>query len=150
VFRPRDGVKLVLSERDPRRARNVVVGAERDHEDVRLVRAGIRGDLPGGGIDRGDRLAPEGHAGLHEIAVRHSHGFERGTTEEDVELRKAEHERVRLVDEGDLYAVAQGLREGRAELEPPEARAEDHDACHRSTGCGTMRMYGFGCFQPPG
>jgi hypothetical protein len=73
--RPGQRIELVLAERDPGGRRDVVVGAQRDHQNARFVHAGVRGDPTCGGID-----------------CRH------------VELSETEDEGIRLVDERDRTA----------------------------------------------
>ena len=69
----------------------------------------IGGYPPPLGIDRGDRLLQEAHAGLGDVAVREADGLRCRPAEHHVELRVPEDERVVLVDQGDVDLVAQCL-----------------------------------------
>ena len=57
----RDRVELVAALYQPWRRRHVVVGAERDHENVRVERSSVGHRPSGGRVDGSNR-------GLHEIA----------------------------------------------------------------------------------
>ena len=80
------------------------------------------------GVDGGDGLLQEAHAGLEDLAVGEAHGLERCATEHHVELGVAEDEGVALVDQRDLDLLAERLREHGGELETAEARPQDNDA----------------------
>ena len=123
-----DRVELVAALGQAGRGLEVVVGAERDDEDVGLVGAGVGRHAPRLGIDRRDRLLQEPHARLGDLAVRQAHRVAARAPEHHVELREAEDERVALVDQRHVDLVAERLRERGGELEPAEARAEDEDA----------------------
>ena len=66
-LRARDRVEFVRVL-ESRRRRKIVVGAERDDENVAIVVAGVGRHPPGGRIDGDDRLAQEAHAGLDEVS----------------------------------------------------------------------------------
>ena len=137
------GVELVAALGEARRGVEVVVGAERDDEHVGLVDSRVGGHPPRLGIDRGDRLLQEPHAGLGDVAVGQPHRLGRRAPEHHVELREAEDERVALVDQRHLDVVAERLREHRAQLQPAEARAENEDArVHRATLSAIARAHG--------
>ncbi len=136
-LRAGDGVELVSGLGEPRRGVQVVVGAERNDQDIRLVDAGVGGHAARFGVDRRDRLLEEPHARLHDLAVREANGIECRPPEHDVELRVAEHERVALVDQRDRDVVAERFRERARELETSEARSQNHDTLHRAI-LGTM------------
>ena len=106
-----DGVELVAALGEPRRRVEVVVGAERDDEDVGLVEAGVGRHAPRLRVDRGDRLLQEAHAGLRDVAVREADRVGRRPPEHHVELRVAEDERVALVDQRHVDVVAERLRQ---------------------------------------
>ena len=72
-----DRVELVAALGEPRRRVEVVVGAERDDQHVGLVDAGVGRHPPRLGVDRGDRLLQEAHAGLRDVAVRQPDGVGR-------------------------------------------------------------------------
>ena len=57
-----NGVELVAAFGEARRGVEVVVGAERDDQEVGLVGSAVGGDAPRFGIDRGDRLLHKAHA----------------------------------------------------------------------------------------
>ena len=61
-LRAGDGVELVPGLGEPWRGVEVVVGAERDDQDVGLVHTGIGRDTTRGRIDRDDRLLQIAHA----------------------------------------------------------------------------------------
>ena len=112
----------------------VVVRAERDDEDVRLVDARVRRHRPRLRIDRRDRLAQEPNARLREARIGQSHGVGLDASEHHVELRVAEHERVGPVDQRDAGVVAELLGEDRGQLETAEPGAEDQDPLvHRAS-----------------
>jgi len=81
-------------------------------------------DVPGVGVDRGDGLLPEPHVGRCEVAVGQADGLERLSAEHHIELREAEHEGVRAIDQGDLDLVTQFLREAGGKLEATETGTE--------------------------
>ena len=110
----------------------VVLRAERDDEDVGVVRALVGRDVTGGGVDRSDPLLPELDARLHEVPVLQLHGRRLGLAEEDVELREPERERVVLVDQRDANLVGDRVGEPARELQPAEPGSEDHDVLHTS------------------
>jgi hypothetical protein len=114
--------------RQTRRGVKIVVGAQRDHHEIPLVRSAIRCDALGHGIDRRDCLLEKPHAGLHESLIRESHRVKRRVPEHDVELRVAENKGVVLIDQRHVDAVAIRLGEHGAEFEPSEAGAENEDA----------------------
>ena len=94
----------------------------------------VRGHPPRLGIDRGDRLLQEPHAGLRDVAVGQPHRVGRRAPEHHVELREPEDERVALVDQRHLDLVAERLREHGAQLQPAEPRPENEYArAHRAT-----------------
>ena len=69
---------------------------------------------------------------------------ERLATEEHVQLRIAEDERVALVDQGQVEPVAQRLGQQRAELEAAEARTQDYHARFHAPSIGpTGALYQF-------
>ena len=162
----RDRVELVAAFHQPRRGCRIEVGAERDHQNVRLERSRVGHHAPGGRIDGSHRGLQESHARFDDVAVGMAHVGRHLPSEHHVELREAEDERVALVDEHDVDGVAEGIRKNRRQLEAAESRAEhDHACLHRPLpsvclhrflrllqrpGCGTMRMYGLGAFQPFG
>ena len=117
-------VELVARLGQAGRRVHVVVGAERDDQHVGLVGAGVGGDAPGLGVDRGDRLLQQADARLDVLAVRQAHRLGRRAAEHDVELRVAEDEAVALVDERHVDLVAERLGQHRAELEAAEARSQ--------------------------
>ena len=131
-LRAGDRVELVARLGEPGRRVEVVVGAERDDEDVGLVDPRIGRDPARLGIDRGDRLLQEADAGLGDVSVRKANGVQSRPPEHHVELRVAEDESVALVDQGDGDLVADRLREHRRELEPAEAGSQDDDSLHRT------------------
>ena len=131
-LRAGDRVELVARLGEPGRRVEVVVGAERDDEDVGVVDARVGRDPARLGIDRRDRLLQEADAGLGEVAVRKANRVQRRPPEHHVELRVAEDERVALVDQRDGDLVADRLRQHRRELEPAEAGSQDDDSLHRT------------------
>jgi hypothetical protein len=123
-----DGVELVSAFGQPRRGGDVVVGAERDDDDVGVIGGAIGHDASGGGADRGDEFLLERDARLGQAAVGEVDGLGRGATEHRVELLVAEDEAVVLVDEGDVHRLAEGFGEAGGDLEPAEPGACDHDS----------------------
>ena len=127
------GVELVAPLGEPRRGVQVVIGAERHDQDVGLVNTAVGGHAPRLGIDRGDRLLQEAHAGLCDVAVCEADRVWRRPAEHHVELRVPEDERVVLVDQGYVDVVAERLRQHGRELESPKTRSEDDNAAfHRA------------------
>ena len=107
----------------------VVVGAERDDEDVGVVGVLVGDHAAGGWVDGGDELLAEVDAGLVDGGVGGADVGAGLAAEHELELREAEDEGVVLVDEGDADLVAELLREAGGELEATEAGAEDDDVC---------------------
>ena len=103
------------------------VGAQRDDHDVGVERARIGLDAARRWIDRSDRGLHEAHAGLHQVCVGMGHCIGDRPAEHHVELREAEDEAVRLVDEHDLRVVADRFGQGRRELQPTETGAENQN-----------------------
>ena len=101
-----------------------VVGAQRDHERVRLVRGDVGRGAARLGVDRRDRLAQEAHARLDDLRVGQPHRLGARAAEHHIQLGEAEHERVALVDQRHLDVVAQLLRQHRRELQPAEPRPQ--------------------------
>ena len=108
------------------------VGAERDDQDVCVVRTGAGGDPLGRRIDRADSLVAELDRRLDDVAVVHVHGLGLLAPEHHIELRIPEHERFALVDESHLDRVRDLFREPRRQLQPAESRAEDQYPLHPS------------------
>ena len=106
----RHRVELVAGLGQARRGREVVVGTERHHQDVRLVGAAIGRDAPPVGVDRGDGLLQEPDVRRRDLSVGQAHRRRGLLPEHHVQLREAEHERVGAIDQGDLDLVAQLLR----------------------------------------
>ena len=113
------GVELVAALGEPGRRVQVVVGAERDDQDVGLVRAGVRRHAPRFRVDRRDRLLQETHPGL-TMSRRAAARPRASAAEHHVELREAEDERVALVDQGELDVVAERFRQHVASSSPPK------------------------------
>ncbi len=88
---------------------------------VSLVNPGVCCHTPRLGVDRRDRLLPEANSRLREVAVGVTNGFRCRPAEHHVEFRVTEDERVALVDQGHVDAVAERLRQHRCELETSEA-----------------------------
>jgi hypothetical protein len=91
-FGARGRIELVAVLEQAGRGLGLVVGAERDDEDVGVVGARIGDHATGLWIDRGDRLLAELDAGLRDVVVGDPHVGGSEATEHDVELREAEHE----------------------------------------------------------
>jgi len=109
--------------------------AQRHHQNVSLVRAVIGHDAPGFRVDRGDGLLAEPDVGHREVAVGKANGLRRPLAEHDVQLREAEHEGVRAIDQGDVDLVTQLAREAGRELEAAEAGPEhEHGRGHGRDG----------------
>ena len=136
-LRASGGVELVLARREPRRRREVVVGAECDDEDVGFVHAGGGRHAERVRVDRRDPLAQERDARLGEVGVGHANVLGGGAAEHDVELRVSEDERVARLDQRDAGLVAEGVGEDRRELEPAEPRSQDEDALRHHASLAT-------------
>jgi hypothetical protein len=105
------------------------------HRDVSLVRAVIGHDAPGFRVDRGDGLLAEPDVGHREVAVGKANGLRRPLAEHDVQLREAEHEGVRAIDQGDADLVTRRARGAGRELEATEAGPEhEHGRGHGREG----------------
>jgi len=127
-----DGVELAPALCEPGRCVEVVVGAEGDDEDVRLVDSSVGRHPPRLWIDRGDRLAQEADTGLGEVGIRQANLAWRLAPEHHVELRVAEDEGVVLVDERNAGVAAERFGQESRELETAEARAQnDETRLHR-------------------
>ncbi len=127
----RHGVKFVAALREPGRAVEVVVRAERHDQEVGRVHSCAGRHASPHGIDCGDRLLQEAHSGLRDVPIGEADRVERGSPEHHVELRVPEHERVALVDQRDVGVVSERLRQRRGELETSEARPEnDNPGAH--------------------
>lgn len=126
--RPRDRVELV-GALQAGGGREVVVGTQRHHQAIAVVRAGIGRHAPRRRVDGLDGLPQHAHARLHEVAVRQAHRVQHGAAEHHVELRIAEDERIAAVDQRYLNLVAEGLRQDRAQLQSAEAGPQDRDPC---------------------
>ena len=106
------GVELVTRLDQPRRRGRVEVGAERDHQDVRVEGAGGGLDPARVRVDRHHVRLHETHAGLRDVGVRMVDLGGRPAAEHHVELGEAEHEAVGPVDEYDVDVVAELLGQG--------------------------------------
>ena len=115
-----DGVELVAALGEPRRRVQVVVGAERDDQEVGLVDAAVGGHAARLGIDRGDRLLQKPHPGLYEVAVWDADRIGCRPAEHHVELRIAEDERVALVDQRHVDVSASASDSIVASSRPPK------------------------------
>ena len=133
-----DRVVLEATLREARSRGDVVVGTERDDEDVRVVRACVGRHVASRRIDRGYALLAELDARLRESAVGDPHLRGISATEEDVELREPEGEGVVLVDQRDAKLVAERSREPARELQPAESGPKDDDVLH--PGNPTLRI----------
>ena len=122
-----DRVVLEPALREARRRGDVVVGAERDDEDVGVVRPGVGRHVPVRGVDRGNALPAELDSRLRKLAIGDLDRGGVGTAEEDVELREPERERVVPVDQRDANLAGERVGEAARQLQAGEARAEDHD-----------------------
>ncbi len=100
-----DRVVLVAALGEAGRRGDVVLGAERDDEDVGVVLAAVGRDVARRGIDRRDRLLAELDAGLRDVAVEELRRRRLRPAEEDVELREPEREPVVAVDQRDAHLV---------------------------------------------
>ena len=108
-----------------------IVGAERDHQHVRVERSSVGHRPSRGRVDRSHRGLHESHAGLDDVAVGMTDVSRQLASEHHVELREAEDERVALVDEHDVDSVAERIGKNRRQLEAAEPRAEhDHARLH--------------------
>ena len=61
---------------------------------------------------------PAAAAGLDDVAVRMPDVVWNGSAEHHVELGEPEHERVALIDQNDLDAVPELIRQSARELQP--------------------------------
>ena len=123
----RDRVELVAGFDEARGRVEVVVGPQRDDQDVGLVAVEIRHHLPPGGIDRGDGFLTEPDVRPREVAVEQANGLGRPLAEHHIELRETEHERIGPVDQRDVDLIAELLREPGRQFQPTEAGSEDED-----------------------
>ncbi len=128
-------VELVARLGQAGRCAEVVVGSQRDDQDVGLVRARVGRDAPRLGIDRGDRLPQQADTRLDEVAIRQPDGLGRLAAEHDVELRVPEDEAVGLVDQRHVDLVAQRLGQRRRELEAAEARSQYQHSIGHAADC---------------
>ena len=133
-----DGVELAPALREPGRCVEVVVGAEGDDEDVRLVDSSVGRHPPRLWIDRGDRLAHEADTGLGEVGIRQANLAWRLAPEHHVELRVAEDEGVVLVDQRDAGVAPERLGQESRELETAEARTQNDEACLHRTNANQL------------
>ena len=126
----RDRVVLVSALGESRRRGDVVVGAQRDHENVGVVRASVGRHVPGRWVDRRDALLAKLDSRLREVAVRNADCCGVLAAEEDVELREPERERVVPVDEGDANLAGERVGEAARQFQAAEAGSEDQDVLH--------------------
>ena len=120
-----DRVVLEASCREARGRGDVVFGAERDDEDVGVVRAAVGRHVPSGGVDRRDPLLAELDARLGERAVRDADVRGVGAIEQDVELREAEGEAVVLVDQRDPNLAGERVSEAGAKAPARRTRLRE-------------------------
>jgi hypothetical protein len=125
----RHRIELVAAGDESRGRVDVVIGPQRDDQDVGLVPVEIRHHLPPGGIDRGDGFLTEPDVRLREVAVVQPNGIGRLLAEHHVELREAEHERVGPIDQRDVDLIAELLRQPGRQFQPAETGSEDEHRC---------------------
>ena len=123
-----DRVEFILAQHHARCSGHVVVGPERDDEDIGLVHAFVGRHALGCRIDGSHRFAQQFYAGLGEVRIGMPDRRLSRPPEQQIELGETEDEAVGLVDEGDLDAVAQRLRERGRQFQSAEAGAEDENA----------------------
>src|SRR5262245_22321714 len=122
----RERVVLVTAFLEARSSREVVVGSERDDEDVGVVRLPVRCDETRLRFDGRDTLSPELDPLSRHLRVVEEDVLLGFTAEEDVELRESEMERVVLVDERDADLVDERLGEACRKLQAGEACSQYH------------------------
>ena len=113
----------------PRRRPGVEVGAERDHEDVRVEVAGVGAHPARVRVDRFNDGVDEAHARLVQVPVRMPDRRFVGAAEHHVQLREPEDEALGPVDEGEIEGVAELVGQPGRQLQTPETGAQ-HDDVH--------------------
>ena len=111
---------------ESRRRRDVVVGSQRDREEVAVVPASVGDHAPPQWIDPPDRLLAELDPLFGEVAVMQQRVVRRLPAEQNVQLRESEVERLVLVYESDANRVPERVRQPRRQLEAREAGTDDH------------------------
>lgn len=125
---PRNGVVLVSVLDEARRGGHVVVGTETYDQEVGVVGTTVGHHMPRRWVDRGDALLAELDAGFGYVPIVQSHFIGKPRTEQDVELRESEDERVALVDQGYRCFVGRCRGQPSGQLESREPCPQDHDA----------------------
>ena len=103
-----------------RRCGKIVVGSERDDQEIRFMGSAIGRDALRNGIDQRDRFLEKTHAGFHEFLIRQSHRVGPRMPEHHVELREAEIEGVALVNQRHFDVVAKRLQSMVLSSSPPK------------------------------
>ena len=78
-------------------------------------------------MDLRDGFLPEPYVGRGDVVVAEADGRGRALAEHHVQLREAEHERIRAVDQRDLDLLADLLGQPSGELEAAEAGTENEN-----------------------
>jgi hypothetical protein len=100
-------------------------------------------DVGGGrsrlGIDRGDGLAQQPHAGLGEVAVGETDLVRPLAPKQQIELGESEDERIATVDQRYVNLIAKPLRETGCHLEPTESGTQNqYTRLHISSSFGSI------------
>ena len=124
--RPGDGVELIAALGKPRSGGWIKICSEGNHQDVGLERLGVGDHSPGHRVQGLDCRADEADTGPDHVGIPVEHVIGGGAAKHHVELREAEHEPVRLVDQHHLSAVAEAFRQQAREFQAAEASPENH------------------------
>ena len=125
----RDRVVLEAALLESWRGREVVVGPQRDDEDVGVVRALVGRHPSFLRVDRRHALLAELDSLFGDVAVGEQDVRRRLPTEQDVQLRESEAERVISVDKRDANLVGERVGESCRQLQASETGPKDHDVC---------------------
>ena len=109
--------------------RDVVVGPERDCQDVCVVRALVGRHPSFLRLDRRHTFLAELDSLFGDVPVGEEDVGLRFPTEQDVQLRESEAERVISVEKRDANVVGERVGESCRQLQASEAGPKDHDVC---------------------
>ena len=126
-LRTRDRVELQATLLESGGRREVIVGPERDGEDVGVVRTAVRRHPSPLRVDRRDPLLAKLDAHFGDVAVVQLYLGCGLAAEQNVQLREPEAERIVLVDERDADILGKRVGQSRSQFQAPETGPEDHD-----------------------
>jgi hypothetical protein len=117
---PADRVVVEAAREEAGRGFPVVIGTERDDEEVRVVGVCVGDHPPGERVDAGHELLSELDASLVEVAVMQPHLVGRLPADHHLELGEPEDERVAAIEQRDADEVLCGFGEPCRQLQTAE------------------------------